>query len=321
MPQPLPHTVGAPTTQEAFRSASLRLVLASVFFGIMAVGTKWLSMRLPGPQIAAMRMAFGTLVFALLAARTRALLRTSRPQWLAARGLFGGLAVLIYFVSIAKVGVGLATVIHYSAPVWAALLGRIVLKERMSLATAFALTLALAGVGLVMGPTLGEAWRVGAAGRVQPVWYLLSLASAFVSAAALVSVRAARRASALGPPDHEWTLFGSFSLFGLLAALPFAVAPLGTWVWPSGLAWLVAVGVAAVSVLAQVIMTRALAHVPASAPGVANQLSVVIATTGGVLWFNEHITALTLVGATMIVAGVLASLRGRPPVPVAAKAG
>jgi drug/metabolite transporter (DMT)-like permease len=281
----------------------------------MAVGTKALSKHIAGPQIVVLRMTFGLCVFAAMAIRQPKLLSTSRPKWLAARGLFGGVSVLIYFVSIDKVGVGMATLIHYSAPVWAALLGWAVLKERLQQATLIALALALAGVSLVMGPTIAEAWRLGAQGAVSPGWYFLALSSAFVSAAALVSVRAARRTSSTStaPPDHVWTLFGSFSLFGLIAAAPFAVAPLGHWMWPSTIQWLLMFGVAIVSVLAQVIMTQALAHVPASAPGVANQFSVVIASVAGVIWFNEHITALSFFGAFLIVLGVLASFRARPP--------
>ena len=306
---------GASTPQEEFRTAGLRLVIASVFFGLMAVGAKALSQSLPGPQIVVLRMTFGLCVFAVMAVRQPALLQTSRPKWLAARGLFGGVSVLVYFVSIDKVGVGVATVVHYSAPVWAALLGWLLLKERMAVATGMALVLALAGVSLVMGPTVVQAWRLGAAGAIAPGWYLLSWSSAFISAAALVSVRAARRTSvaAKGAPDRVWTLFGSFSLFGLLSAAPFALPPLGRWVWPTPTAWLLALAVAMVSVVAQLLMTSALAHVPASAPGVANQLSVVIAAVAGLLWFEESITSYSLLGAVMIVMGLLVSLRARRP--------
>ena len=305
----------ATTSQAAFRTAGLRLVVASVFFGLMAVGTKALSRSISGPQIVVLRMTFGLCVFAAMAVRQPKLLQTSRPKWLAARGFFGGVSVLVYFVSIDKVGVGMATLIHYSAPVWAALLGWVLLKEHLQQATLLALALALAGVSLVMGPTIAEAWRLGAQGSIAPVWYFLSLSSAFISAAALVSVRAARRTSvtSTAPPDHVWTLFGSFSFFGLIAAAPFAVGPWGHWVWPSPSLWLLMVGVAIVSVLAQLYMTQALAHVPASAPGVANQLSVVIASVAGVIWFDEHITTLSFFGAFLIVLGVLASFRARPP--------
>jgi len=308
--------VDSPTSADEFRAAGLRLVVASVFFGLMAVGTKALSRSISGPQIVVLRMIFGLCVFAAMAVRQPRLLQTSRPKWLAARGLFGGVSVLVYFVSIDKVGVGMATLIHYSAPVWAALLGWVLLKERLQRATLLALVLALAGVSLVMGPTITEAWRLGAHGSIAPGWYFLALSSAFISAAALVSVRAARRMSSTSTarPDHVWTLFGSFSLLGLIAATPFAVEPLGHWVWPSPTLWLLMLAVAIVSVLAQVIMTQALAHVPASAPGVANQFSVVIAAVAGVIWFNEHITALSFLGAFLIVLGVLASFRARPPI-------
>lgn len=305
-----------PAGEEA-RRAGARLILAAVFFGLMAVGTKAVAGRMPGPQVALVRMLFGLLVFAWVAARSPGVMRSSRPKWLAARGLFGGLSVLLYFVSIEKVGVGLATLIHYSAPVWAALLGWLVLGEKVSAATRTAMLVALAGVALVMGPTLLAAWQQGSAGQVAPLWYLLSLSSAVVSAGALVAVRAGRRAQtgaqAHVRPDGVWTLFGGFSLFGALAAAPFTLPPLGRWVWPSTGLWLLVLGVGAVSVLAQLLMTQSLAHVSAAAPGVANQLAVVIASAGGVVFFGERLTAAAAFGALLIMFGVALNLRAGAP--------
>ncbi len=303
---------------EAVRRAGLQLVLGAVFFGLMAVGAKAVAQTLPGPQVALLRMLFGLLVFAAVACHSPQVLRSSRPKWLAARGLFGGLSVLLYFVSIEKVGVGLATVIHYSAPVWAAMLGWLVLKERLKTATVVAMLVALAGVCLVMAPTLLRAWRGGGVGSVSTLWYFVSLASAVVSAAALVSIRAGRRAylgvSGKGaPPDGAWTLFGGFSFFGALAAAPFALPPLGRWVWPASTAWLLLLGVCVVSVLAQLIMTRALAHVSAAAPGVANQLAVAIAAVGGIVFFNERLSWVSGFGAVLVVMGVVLNLRAPPP--------
>lgn len=319
-PAPSP-PASAELGEAAVRRAGARLVVAAVFFGLMAVGTKAVSQALPGPEVAFLRMVFGVLLFAVVAVRQPSVLHSRRPKWLAARGLFGGLSVLFYFVSIEKVGVGLATLIHYSAPVWAAVLGYLVLGERVSVGMRLAMAVAFKGVALVMGPTLVQAWQQGASGQVAPGWYLLSLGSAVISAGALVAVRAGRRAQSTAtgeqvPADGEWTLFGGFSLFGALAAAPFAVPPVGNWVWPSPQLWGLVLGVSAVSVVAQLIMTRALAHVSAAAPGVANQLAVVIAAAGGIVFFGERLTLIASLGALLIMAGVILNLRAAAPVTV-----
>lgn len=320
MPGSSPH--GSPKLPELSpdpraQRAGVQLVVASVFFGLMAVGTKALAGTMPGPQVAFLRMVFGVLLFAGLALRQPEIVRVRRPGWLAARGLFGGAAVLLYFVSIERVGVGLATLVHYSAPIWAALLGSLVLSESVARLTRLAMVVALAGVTLVMAPALALAWQQGTAGAIGVGWYFVSLASAVVSAAALVSARAGRREVArvgARAPDGTLTLFGGFSVFGALAAAPFALPPLGTWVWPTPKLWALVVGVSAVSALAQLLMTTALAHASAAAPGVANQLSVVIASLGGVLFFDETLDAWAFAGAALIMTGVLLNVRAASPV-------
>ena len=48
----------------------------------------------------------------------RANLRPRRWGWVISRGVFGGIAVLLYFTCIEKIGVGIATLLNYTAPVW-----------------------------------------------------------------------------------------------------------------------------------------------------------------------------------------------------------
>jgi hypothetical protein len=49
------------------------------------------------------------------------------------RGVFGGLAVLLYFLAIAHIPVGLATLLIYTAPVWSATFAALFIDEPVDL--------------------------------------------------------------------------------------------------------------------------------------------------------------------------------------------
>src|SRR4051794_9680458 len=117
----------------------------------MAVSARSIAGRVPGAQIALVRFAVGILAVAGARALGHADLRPRRWGWLVARGLFGGLAVVSYFGCIQHVGVGVATLLNYTAPVWSLLFSWALLGERPRRNAVAALVLTLAGVVLVAG--------------------------------------------------------------------------------------------------------------------------------------------------------------------------
>jgi len=264
----------------------------------MASLARQVSPAIPGPQIAFLRFATGvpvTLV-ALLVARVE--IRPRRWGWLAARGVFGGLAVLLYFTSIEKIGVGVATLINYTAPVWSLVFSWILLHERPKSRVAWALLATMTGVALV------------ATGREQAIrmggWELVAIASAAVSGLAVTSVRATRRPSGDGPPSEgNWTVFASFTMVGSLVTLPAIMPPLGGWVAPSGLQWLLLAMCGLFSVAAQLLMTSALREITATGIGVVQQVTVVLALLSGLLFFRETLTLRAALGCVITVGGVV----------------
>jgi drug/metabolite transporter (DMT)-like permease len=270
------------------------LLASATLFAMMALCTRLASARIPGAQIALVRFGLGIVVVALMRGAGRVVLRPRHWKWLGARGLFGGLAVVTYFGAIQHVGVGIATLLNYTAPVWSMLFSWALLGERPRRNAVAALVLTLGGVVLVAGRSASVA--VG-------FWQFAGVFSAISSGIAVTSIRAVRRPDASGEPgESAWTVFASFTTLGFLATLPFV---LGRWVAPAPHEWLVIVAVAVISIGGQLLMTQALEHITAPVSGIISQLTVVLALGGGLLFFQEQLTTRAVVGSVLTMAGVV----------------
>ncbi len=280
------------------RRASLTLLVSATLFAVMALAARVVSVRISGPQIALLRFASGLVVVLVAVLIGRAVIKPRRWGWLLARGLFGGVAVFSYFSCIEHAGVGIATLLNYTAPVWSLLLSWWLLHERPRPQAVIALAVTLCGVVLVVGGRV--------AGLHAGFWEGVGVFSAVCSGLAVTSIRAVRRRAADGlSAENSWTVFGSFTTLGIVATLPGVVGPFGHWVAPTGTEWALLLIVAATSIVAQMLMTDALEHVTAANMGIIHQLTVVIAMVCGVLIFGEHITAASLAGSVITVAGVV----------------
>jgi drug/metabolite transporter (DMT)-like permease len=272
--------------------------VSASLFAIMAMLARLVSRNIPGPQVALVRFCVGVVAVAGAWAIFRVELRPHRWGWLFARGLFGGTSVLLYFSCIEHLGVGRATLLNYTSPVWSLLFGWILLKERPRRHAIPALLLTLAGVVLIVGS--------GAGGRPVSGWDFLGELSALSAGMAVTAIRAARRAGNDGTPaESHWSVFASFTTLGVVATLPPVIPPFGHWVGPSAREWLLLLCMAATSVWAQLIMTRALKHVTVTAMGIIHQVTVVLTVLGGILFFGETMTLRSAIGSAVTVAGVL----------------
>jgi drug/metabolite transporter (DMT)-like permease len=256
----------------------------------MVLLAKVASARLPGPEIAAVRFALSLAVVGLVAATRLVTVRVPRPQLplLIARGVFGGVAVLFYFMAIARGTAGTATLLNFTSPVFTALFAWVFLRERLSPWTLGALVVAGAGVTLVWWASVGGGTAT---------WQPLALLSALLSGAAVTCIRGLRRHGAA----NAWTVFLFFNVFGLVCTLPVAAVGL---VAPTPREWLVLGAMSLFSVAGQVAMTHALGFVPAAVSGIIQQLTVVLTLAGGYVFLDEPLGLLSLVGALLTIGGV-----------------
>jgi len=273
--------------------------VSSTLFAVMALLAKLVARRIPGPEVALVRFATGVAATAVLWAARRIEIRPRRWGWLAARGLFGGTAVLAYFAAIQRVPVGEATLLNQTQPVYTLLFAWILIGERPPAAALLALPLTLIGIVLVVGVRPGDLAAGDLTGAV------FGVLSAVASGVAVTSVRAARRHTQGGPPaETAWSVFASFTGLGLLVTLPSVLPPFGTWVTPNGPEWALLLGVGACSVAAQVIMSEALQHLGGASAGIISQLTAVLTIAAGAAFLGEPLTARFGLGAILALGGV-----------------
>ena len=295
----------------------------------MALGTKLATRRLAGGEVALVRFATGILVVAVAVASGAARIRPRRWGWLAARGLFGGIAVVSYFASIQAVPVGVATLLNQTQPIYTMLFSWLLLRERPRGAAVVALGLALAGVAIIVDARATAGAGAGAAGGRPLIpalrearGELLGVLSAVTSGIAVTSIRAARRDRGDGTP-HEtaWSVFFSFTFLGALVSLPAVFPPFGSYLPPTRGEWALLAGVGVTSACAQLIMSASLRHLTGVQSGIVAQLTVPITVALGIGWLGERLTATFLLGAAVTVAGVLLVIVTAAPVAAAPGSG
>lgn len=273
------------------RRPLLMMLASALCFAAMALAAKLASRTLPAGEITLVRFSIMLLPILLVAGWRREAMRFQRLDLLIYRGLFGGVAVLLYFFAIAHVPVGIATLLNYSSPIFSVLFAAVFLGERADRRLLFPFVAALAGVFLVSTGRSGleSGWTFGR-------WELAGLASAVLSGAAVAAIRAARRS------ESSWAIYGSFSIFGLAVSAPFGFAGFRA---PSALEWGLLAAVGGFSIAAQLLMTYAYRWVTNLQAGVLAQLTVVLSLAAGALWLGERLTVRALSGCVLTLAGVV----------------
>lgn len=288
-----------PTGQQAaragrpFTSALLVLSGASLFG---TVGTaQALGPDVPAGSLAATRLLLTAVVFVLVAVATgqgagiRPALRTA-PAWLA--GLGQGAFNLFFLAAMKETGVAIGTLVAIGAtPVLTGLIARHVSRLWLG-----ATAVAVAGLGLLVTGQQGGATASGAG-------VALALGAAASYATYIVAGNAAE---ARGTPTQPF-LAAAFTVSALLTLPWLLVGDLG-WVTGGGglvLGYLVAVP----TVLAYSLFNRGLRGVRSSTASTLALVEPVVAASLAYLLLGERLGATGLVGAAMILLGLLLIVR------------
>jgi drug/metabolite transporter (DMT)-like permease len=267
------------------------MATSAVFFALMAFAAKMASAHLSGSQVAFVRFIIMMLPVVAVPGLARKVVEYKRLDLLVYRGVFGGVAVLLYFLAIAHIPVGIATLFNYSSPIFSVPFAALFLGERVDRRLLLPLVAALTGLFFVATGNHG-AGPLLHLGR----WEMVGMGSSILSGAALTAIRAARRS------ESSWSIYGSFSLCGLLATAPFALA---TFRRPTTTEWLLLAFIGVSSVAAQLLMTWAYRWVTNLQAGVISQLTVVTSMLLGVIFLGDRLAPLQLLGTALTVAGVM----------------
>lgn len=274
------------------RRGGMLLVGAAFFFSLMSVLVKLAGEHLPVEMLV---LARG--VVTLFISYTVLRLRGESPwgndrKRLFLRGLFGLGGLVSFFTAITSMPLAEVTVIHYLNPIITALLAAALLGEALTRRLVLAMAISVVGTLLVTRPvTLLEGTS-----SLPPLGIAAALGGAVFSALAYTTVRRLRLT------DSPEVIVFYFPLVAVPATLPFA---LRAWVWPSTKGWFLMLGIGVVTQIAQVLMTRGLASMPAGRGTAIGYVQIAFASLWGALIFAEPIAVTTALGASLIVGATL----------------
>ncbi|KAA0875406.1 DMT family transporter [Nitrincola tapanii] len=209
------------------------------------------------------------------------------------RAALGVSAMSCLFYAWAHLPLAQAAMLKQTAPFFLPFIALWWLKERIRSSMLISIFLGFVGIACILQPEEGR-WHTAV---------FIGLLGAFLAATAKVSVRR------LGAEESPQTIVVYFAILGsLFTALPAA------WHWvpistTDGL-WLL--GIAGLSTLAQLLMTRAYTLAPAGQLAAFTYSSVVFAALIGAIVWDEQINALTWIGMFIVCMAAALILYRRP---------
>ena len=287
-------------TSKKARVGGLHYMVATAFcFSVMSLIVKLLGRRLPTGEIVFVRCAV-TLVLSYFMVRAAGVpLWGNRKFFLVLRGFAGFCALFCFFHAVTRLPLADVTVIHFTNPVFTAILAAVFLHEPLGKRELIGLPLCLAGVALVAQPDFlfGEGAK-----NLDMSAVAVALAAAVFSSVAYTTVRGLR-----GTDDPLVVVF-YFPLVAAPASVPFMI---GNALWPTPFEWLLLFAVGGVTQMGQVFLTRGLHLERAGRATSMSYVQVVFAAAWGLLFFHEVPNALSIAGAALILAGMLLASRAR----------
>ncbi|CAM3834096.1 MULTISPECIES: EamA family transporter [Tsukamurella] len=235
-------------------------------------------------------------------------------RWLVLYGVgFGTLQFAFLFLAMhLGMPTGLASLVLQSSAPFTVVLGALLLREKLSTRQIVGITVAVAGMGLIVADRAGH----GAAAGVVPV--LLTLAAGLGWAFGNLGSRLARAeepmrltlwmavvppipmlilSAVIEGPTTGWTLLAhSFTSDAGIKAL-------------GGLAYIVLLG----TVVGSGLWTWLMARYPSSTVAPVSLMVPVVGIAASSLFLGEHPSALALVGAAVVITGCLAGMMQRAP--------
>ena len=279
------------------------MLVSALLFAGMGASVKLASQSLPNHLVVFIRNLLGlVLLLPLLPRLGRRGLRTSALGEHLIRGLAGLAAMYCFFYTIAHMRLADAVLLNYSLPLFVPFIERGWLGEPVPPRLWRGILVGFLGLLLILRPGLG---------LFQPV-ALLGLLAAVLAALAQVGVRNLTRTEPTTRIVFYFTLIST-----VVSSLPAAL----DWHTPDPGVWGVLLGLGIFAIVAQLCLTRAYAYAPAAQVGPFIYAAVVFAVVLDWLIWRKLPDASFAVGAVLVIAAGILTLRLRPDQPAPALPG
>ncbi len=205
--------------------------------------------------------------------------------------------------SVLMLGASLATVIQCNAPIFVTIMARFLFKELLTLRKILAIGLAAAGIILVAGLINEASWKI------LPKGLLIALGSAITYGSLSLFGKK------LSTEYNSWTIMFYIFAIGTLTLFIFQSGRPDPWPTGSGILGWVLGFVLMSTILGFSLYTKALLILPASTASITATTEILFASILAYFIFGEQLGVWQILGALLIISGVvLVSLaRDNPP--------
>ena len=277
----------------------LLVVLSAICFGAMGMVVKLLANRIGVFELAFFRSAVGLLLLSLYLRHAGVGVGSDERSLLVARGLFGALAMVTYFVALSMIPLADAVILNYTSPAFTIVFATAWLGERPTRRTFGLMAIALAGVVLVMRPSFTF-------DGASPWGYAAGLGAGLFSGGAYATVKRLTRTSS------PWLIVWYFAAVTTILSFPLAMT---TWVRPTLTETGLLVGLAALGTAGQLLMTAGFRHGAVSRTSIATISVVAVAALGGWLFWDELPDRGGGLGIALIAVAIVGISRDESPAP------
>lgn len=276
------------------------MVAAAFFFSLMSLVVKALGTDMPTGQVVFARSIVMLAIATVMVRRVGVSIWGQRRSLLILRAVMGFTALFLYFYAVPRLPLADVTVIHFTNPVFTAIIAAVVLGETMGGREVVGLFLSLGGVLLIARPTFLFG---GLSGALDPLAVAAAVGAAVLSSVAYTTVRKLRET------DHEMVIIFYFTLVSVPASLPLFV---GNAVWPTPSEWFLLAVVGITTMVAQIFLTKGLHRERAGRAMSISYVQVVFAAVWGFAAFREVPDLPAIAGAALVFVGTVVVARGMP---------
>ncbi|MFH1347368.1 MAG: DMT family transporter [Candidatus Margulisiibacteriota bacterium] len=273
-------------------SAQLTTLFASLLFALMAFFVKILSASVSPSEILFIRAVLSmVLIGAALVFVYKGRIRIRNLNMLVVRGLFGGFAVLLFFISISRIPLSSAVMLGNSYPLFAILFSAIIIKEKPNFDSVIALLISFCGMFLVLEPRFGKI----------DIGYFLAVAAAVIGGVAVASIRELRKT------DSSWMI----ALSQMVGAVLFSAVLLPSgFVVPNAREWGLLFLIGILGTGAQLAFARPFKFLPTAEGSMVAPVYTAITVVLAIIFLNEVFT-LRLVFGFFLIFGSMVYLIAR----------
>jgi RarD protein len=264
----------------------LYMLFAVFCFSIMNLIVKMLP-HIPAMEIILFRssVSFVICVVGLKMQKVKGLGTNKKVLFL--RGLFGGMALFLFFTTIQNIPLASAITLHYLAPIFTAIIAWLVLGERLVPLQWLFFLISFIGVTMVKG--FDE--------RVDTIYFIMGISSALLSGFAYNCIRK------LKTSEHPLMVILYFPLVTLPIASLYCI--FYKWTMPVGWDWLYLLLIGILTQIAQLYMTKAYQIEEAARVASVSYTGIIYALGFGFLFFHEVFNVYVSIGIGLMLLGVV----------------